>query len=215
MLCGPATPPGITSVGELAVFRREITTGGPDETRALGAALGGVAEPGDAFLLEGQFGSGKTVLVQGLAAGLGVETFVASPSFIIVNQHQGRLPLYHVDLFRLDSLDPELEDTLAELLEAGGVTAIEWPMLLPADLWQGATVLRFSLVDQSTRLIDIETPCQRLARAVDALPAPLNHRGAFRSPKERGSSPPPSPRGRSRHVRASAKGRGSIHAAGD
>jgi tRNA threonylcarbamoyladenosine biosynthesis protein TsaE len=152
-------------VADEPVYRVDISSRSADETRALGAALGRAAEPGDVFLLDGEFGSGKTVLVQGLAAGLDVESFVASPSFIIVNQHQGRLRLYHVDLFRLERLDPELEDTLAELLDAGGVTAVEWSRLLPADLRQGATLLRFSRQDGDTRQIELETPSERLATA--------------------------------------------------
>ncbi|MDP8922902.1 MAG: tRNA (adenosine(37)-N6)-threonylcarbamoyltransferase complex ATPase subunit type 1 TsaE, partial [Chloroflexota bacterium] len=85
----------------------------PDETRRLGAAIGDVAAPGDVLLLEGAFGVGKTALVQGLAAGLGVEGYVSSPSFIMINEHHGRLRLYHIDLYRLEGrFDPETLDAL-------------------------------------------------------------------------------------------------------
>src|SRR5215216_3633982 len=134
--------PGIISVAERSL-RREFVSTSADETRAIGVRLGEAVQPGDVFLLEGEFGSGKTVLVQGLAEGLGVTSYVASPSFVIVNQHTGRLTLYHVDLYRADRLDPELEDTVADVIEAGGVTAVEWPQLLPASLRQGATLIRF------------------------------------------------------------------------
>ena len=134
-------------------------------TRAIGIRLGKVAEAGDLFLLEGEFGAGKTVLVQGLASGLGVETYVSSPSFVIVNQHQGRLPLYHVDLFRIERLDPEIEDTIADVVGAGGVTAIEWPRLVPIDLCRGGTVIRITAGPDDARVIDIETSHARLAQA--------------------------------------------------
>ena len=88
--------------------------------------------PGDVLLLEGAFGVGKTVLVQGLAAGLGVEGPVTSPSFVLMVQHRGRLPLSHIDLYRLDGrLDDEMLDALADAMDAGGVCAVEWPEALP------------------------------------------------------------------------------------
>jgi tRNA threonylcarbamoyladenosine biosynthesis protein TsaE len=150
------------------VLRCEIDSGDPDETRAVGERLGRAAEAGDFFLLEGSFGSGKTVLVQGLAAGLGVPTQVTSPSFVLINQHQGRLTLYHIDLFRAERLDRELEETVADATEAGGVTAIEWPALLPADLRVGATVIRFETGPDERRHLVVETESERLHRAAAA-----------------------------------------------
>jgi tRNA threonylcarbamoyladenosine biosynthesis protein TsaE len=141
----------------------------PDETRRLGAAIGGVATPGDVLLLEGAFGVGKTALVQGLAAGLGVEGYVSSPSFIMINEHRGRLRLYHIDLYRLeDGLDPETLDALDEAFDAGGVSAVEWPDLLPPELRAGATVVTIEPVDETTRAIRVATPSVRLADALRA-----------------------------------------------
>lgn len=153
---------------EKQVLRCRVVTRGPEETRALGVRLGQVAEAGDVFLLEGEFGAGKTVMVQGLAQGLGVATFVSSPSFVIVNQHQGRLTLYHVDLYRIEQHDPEIEATVADLLDAGGVVAIEWPRLLIPELRAEATVVRFSRRDEQQRVLEVETPVARVARAVEA-----------------------------------------------
>ena len=76
--------------------------------RALGRALGKAATSGDRFLLEGPFGAGKTTFVQGLAEGLDVKTPVGSPSFVLETQYRGRLILYHVDLYRLARIEPEL-----------------------------------------------------------------------------------------------------------
>ena len=172
------------------VIEIRLVTCGPDHTRGLGRRLGEVAEAGDAFLLEGEFGSGKTVLVQGLAEGLGVETFVASPSFVIVNQHQGRLPLQHVDLYRVEHLDPELEDTVADALAAGGVTAIEWPQLLPESLRRGGTVIHLSLGEGEERMIVLQTSHERLAWAAEG--------------RERAAYPP-----KVAHGRATTAGRSS------
>ena len=137
-----------------------------DETRRIGRALGEAAEPGDVLLLEGPFGVGKTVLVQGLAAGLGVDGPIASPSFVLMVQHRGRLPLYHVDLYRLDGrLDDEMLDTLADAEDAGGVCAIEWPGALPTDLRAETTTIRIAALDDDTRDLEIESPHARLIAA--------------------------------------------------
>ena len=138
----------------------------PDETRRLGEALGRAAEPGDVLLLDGPFGAGKTVLVQGLAAGLGVVAYVSSPSFIMINEHRGRLPLFHIDLYRIEGrLDPETLDALEEYLRGDGLCAVEWPGLVPPDLRAGASELRFVPLDETTRELRIATPAARLADA--------------------------------------------------
>ena len=152
--------------------RLTITSSSPVQTRALGVALGRAAEEGDVLLLEGPFGAGKTVLVQGLAAGLGVEEYVSSPSFVMINEHRGRLTLYHIDLYRIDGrLDPETLDALEEYMAGDGICAIEWPALIPTELTHGATLLRFRPRGDSVREIDVETPTARLAAAIRPLSA--------------------------------------------
>lgn len=137
-----------------------------DDTRRIGQAIGEAAEPGDVLLLEGELGVGKTVLVQGIAAGLAVEDSVTSPSFVLMVQHRGRLPLYHVDLYRLDGrLDDEMLDALADAEESGGVCAIEWPEALPADLRIGTTSIRIVAIDDGTRELTMESPHERLPTA--------------------------------------------------
>lgn len=147
--------------------RITVRSGSADETRRIGRALGEAARPGDVLLLEGPFGVGKTVLVQGLAAGLGVEGNVTSPSFVLMVQHRGRLPLYHVDLYRLGGhLDDEMLDTLADAEDAGGVCAVEWPEALPPDLRQGTTSIRLAALDDESRELTIESPDDRLPAAI-------------------------------------------------
>src|SRR5213080_325372 len=113
--------------GEVTVRARETTTRDPEETEALGEALGRAARGGELIGLVGELGAGKTCLVRGLARGLGADPDrVHSPSFITVTEYPGgRLPLVHVDLYRLaDPLAEEL--SLREALYGEGVAAVEW-----------------------------------------------------------------------------------------
>lgn len=89
--------------------------------------------------------------MQGLAAGLGAEGRVTSPSFTLINEYHGRLPLYHVDLFRLTQLDLEMEQAIEDCEASEGVTVIEWPDLLPADLKAGALRIDMEVVGDDER----------------------------------------------------------------
>ena len=109
-----------------AVSVGERTSADPAETRSIGRAIGRAALPGTMLALIGPLGAGKTQLAKGVAEGLGVDGVVNSPTFILMNEHVGRLRLYHADVYRLE--DPE-EASAAGLLDerqAGGVTVIEW-----------------------------------------------------------------------------------------
>jgi tRNA threonylcarbamoyladenosine biosynthesis protein TsaE len=97
-----------------------------EETRALGRALGAAAEPGAVVLVRGELGSGKTTLAQGVGEGLGARE-VTSPTFVLVAEHRGRLPLFHVDLYRLDDVDDLGELGLDDVLGQLGVVLVEWP----------------------------------------------------------------------------------------
>jgi tRNA threonylcarbamoyladenosine biosynthesis protein TsaE len=111
----------------------------PEETQALGERLGRILQAGDVISLVGELGAGKTCLVQGLARGLDVpaERRISSPTFTIVNEHFGRLKLYHVDLYRLEQARELEEIGLRDYLEGGGVAVVEWfdrfPDLRPPD----------------------------------------------------------------------------------
>ena len=139
----------------------------PERMRALGKALGRAALPGDRFLLEGPLGAGKTTFVQGLAEGLEVDTPVSSPSFVIENQYRGRLVLYHVDLYRLERVEPELWASLEEHLYGDGVAAVEWAERLPDGLRDGGTLIRIEQLDAGRR-VTLATSEERLAAAARA-----------------------------------------------
>jgi tRNA threonylcarbamoyladenosine biosynthesis protein TsaE len=139
----------------------------PEEMRDFGARLGRAARAGDRFLLEGPFGAGKTTFVQGLARGLDVASPVSSPTFVIETQYRGRLILYHVDLYRLERIEPELLGELEEHLYGEGVAAVEWAERLPPDLLDGSR-LRFELDGDNRRTVTLVDPEDHLAAAASA-----------------------------------------------
>jgi tRNA threonylcarbamoyladenosine biosynthesis protein TsaE len=103
-----------------------IITRTPEETRELGRQVGALAQPGDVYLLCGNLGAGKTCFTQGIARGLGIEEYVMSPSFVIVREHHGRLPLYHIDLYRLEGVDETVDLGMDVYLYGKGVCVVEW-----------------------------------------------------------------------------------------
>jgi tRNA threonylcarbamoyladenosine biosynthesis protein TsaE len=104
----------------------EIITRSPEETQKLGIRLGELAQPGDVYLLTGDLGAGKTCLTQGIAWGLGINEHAVSPTFVIMRELHGRLPLYHVDLYRLDRIEESLDLGLDDYLYGKGVCVVEW-----------------------------------------------------------------------------------------
>ena len=98
-----------------------------EETLALGKELGQKAEKGNIFLLEGDLGVGKTVLAKGFAVGLDIAEPVTSPTFTIVHEYEGRLPLYHFDVYRIGDPDEMYDIGFEEYLYGEGVCLIEWP----------------------------------------------------------------------------------------
>jgi tRNA threonylcarbamoyladenosine biosynthesis protein TsaE len=127
----------------------------PAATRRIARAVGTLAPPGLVLGLEGDLGSGKTCFVQGLARGLGVpaDVYVTSPSYTLVNSYEGRLPLHHVDLYRLGG-GADLEDIgLFDLMTPPAVVAIEWPARMGPDRTAVTLGVRLQVVTASSRRI--------------------------------------------------------------
>lgn len=104
----------------------ELTSHSPEQTQELGRRIGELALPGDVFLLSGELGAGKTCLTQGIAWGLDINEYTLSPTFVIMRELYGRLPLYHIDLYRLDRIEESLDLGLDDYLYGHGVCVIEW-----------------------------------------------------------------------------------------
>ena len=103
-----------------------VITHNPEQTRKLGKLIGRLAQGGDIYLMTGNLGTGKTHLVQGIAFGLGIKDYACSPSFMIAREYQGRLNLYHMDLYRLDQIEEIADLGLDEYFRSDSVCAIEW-----------------------------------------------------------------------------------------
>lgn len=114
----------------------EIKTSTPDQTRQAGQAAALCAAPGTLFLLTGDLGSGKTRFVQGFARGMGVPENcpVTSPTYTLINEYPGRMPVYHADLYRIDDSADADDLGLYEIISGNGVTLIEWAERLDPDL---------------------------------------------------------------------------------
>src|SRR5881409_4242573 len=114
----------------------EVASRSPEDTQAAGERLAGTLGPGDVVALTGELGAGKTCFVQGLARGLGIQGGATSPTFVLVNEYRGRLPVHHVDAYRTESLTELMDLGLLELFDGDGVTLVEWAdklrPLLPA-----------------------------------------------------------------------------------
>lgn len=124
----------------------------------LGRGLGRALKGGEIILLQGDLGYGKTVFARGVAAALGVPPEeVSSPSFTLVHEYRGgRVPLFHVDLYRLDAPEEEVGALgIEDILSAGGVVLVEWGERLPPFLRRGATTIRFHDVGEGSRRIEI------------------------------------------------------------
>ena len=104
----------------------KLVSHSPEETQKIGVRIGGLAQAGDIFLLVGELGAGKTCFTQGIAWGLNIKDYALSPSFVIMRELYGRLPLYHIDLFRLERLEEIEELGLDDYLYGNGVCVVEW-----------------------------------------------------------------------------------------
>jgi tRNA threonylcarbamoyladenosine biosynthesis protein TsaE len=155
-----------------------VITHGPERTQALAAALGRLLVPGDVLVLVGPLGAGKTVFVKGLAQGLAADPAVpvTSPSFTILHEYPGPLPLYHFDFYRL-GCEAELEGLgYEEFFDGPGVCAVEWADKFPRVMSQALMEIHLAPAGESVREITFLLPAagergRELAQALAAFRA--------------------------------------------
>jgi len=137
-------------------------------TRALGGRLAIAARPGDLVCLIGDLGAGKTQLAKGFAAGLAVTDVVASPTFVLMAEYEGRLPLFHLDLYRLADAEDALAGGLLDDRQAGGVVLVEWAERLGSSLPVARLDVRIDGTGEEPRRISLRTADPGYQRFLEA-----------------------------------------------
>jgi len=127
-----------------------------EETAELGVKIGNACKAGTVISLRGSLGAGKTVIAKGIAKSLGIEEAIVSPTFTIIQEYQGRLPLYHMDLYRLSG-DDEFEMIGGEeMLYGDGITLIEWSEKIDDMLPENTIFISLEIKEDQSRVIDIK-----------------------------------------------------------
>ncbi len=148
--------------------QRVVICPDPAATSALGRVLGAVAEAGDLVCLWGDLGAGKTHLAKAFGAALGVTETIISPSFILMAEYEGRLPLFHIDPYRLASAEDALAGGLIDERQASGVTLVEWPERLGDALPLDRLDVRIDGTGDEPRTITLVAWSDRYRRYLEA-----------------------------------------------
>lgn len=149
----------------------QVDTASEEETIALGRRLGENLCAGDVVALIGALGSGKTWFTKGIGLGLGVgsQVVIASPSFTLVNEYQGTLPLYHLDLYRLETISEALFAGLEEYIHTDGVAVMEWADRCPEMLPEKSVRVELVIIDEHRRRITLSGSHSRARDIIEAL----------------------------------------------
>jgi len=147
----------------------KFITHSAEQTQKVGISIGKLAEPGDIFLLIGDLGAGKTCLTQGIAYGLDIQEYTLSPSFVIMRELHGRLPLYHMDFYRLDNIAEISDLGLDDYLFGEGVCVIEWANKGLTVLPEDHLLIGIDYLSDNERSFVIEARGERYIRMVKQL----------------------------------------------
>lgn len=145
---------------------RSVICHSPEETKELGVKIGRLCQPGDVLAFDGDLGAGKTCLIQGLAEGLGVpkDSYVRSPTFTMLNVHQGRISLYHFDFYRLSGIG-ELEGIgYREFIYGDGVAALEWAANIEEAIPVECLRIKIKISGEKEREIEVTATGERYER---------------------------------------------------
>ncbi|MFC2056349.1 tRNA (adenosine(37)-N6)-threonylcarbamoyltransferase complex ATPase subunit type 1 TsaE [Chloroflexota bacterium] len=147
----------------------ELVSQSPEQTQKLGVRIGELTLPSDVFLLVGELGAGKTCLTQGIAWGLGIKEYALSPSFVIMRELYGRLPLYHVDLYRLDRIEESMELGLDDYLYGRGVCVVEWAEKALSILPKKHLLIKIGYLSDTGRSLEMKPNGERYLKIVTQL----------------------------------------------
>jgi tRNA threonylcarbamoyladenosine biosynthesis protein TsaE len=148
---------------------RIVVTTEPAATRALAERLAAASRPGDLLCLVGDLGAGKTQFAKGFAVGLGISDVVSSPTFVLMTEYEGRLPLFHLDLYRLDDAADAMAGGLLDDRQAEGVVLVEWAERLGPALPVARLEVLIDGTGDEARHITLRTEDQDYARYLEAV----------------------------------------------
>ncbi|MBE9503716.1 MAG: tRNA (adenosine(37)-N6)-threonylcarbamoyltransferase complex ATPase subunit type 1 TsaE [Proteobacteria bacterium] len=146
-----------------------------EDTITFGKKLGATLKPGEVIALSGELGAGKTTLVQAIATGLGIpaDIIVCSPSYTLVNEYDGRIPLFHFDLYRLEGAKDINDLGFEEYLEGDGVSVIEWADLAPDLLPAEHLKIVIQIINEDERHIAVSGQGEKYKRVIDRMSSKL------------------------------------------
>lgn len=133
-----------------------FTTHSAEETILLGNKIGQKLKPGDIIAMQGTLAAGKTTITKGIAQALGINDTITSPTFCLISEYYGKMPLYHMDVYRLDSIEDFVNLGTDDMLYGDGVSIIEWSEKIMSELPKRTIVLKITPQEDNSRLIEID-----------------------------------------------------------
>ena len=133
-----------------------FTTSSAEETITLGEKIGRLLKKGDIIAMQGTLAAGKTTITKGIAKALGITDTITSPTFCLISEYQGSMPLYHMDVYRLDGTEDFINLGTDDMLYGDGVSIIEWSEKIMNELPSNTIVLKITPQDDGKRLIEID-----------------------------------------------------------
>jgi tRNA threonylcarbamoyladenosine biosynthesis protein TsaE len=134
----------------------KVITKNTEETYKLGIDISRMLKVGDVINLNGDLGAGKTYFTKGIAKGLGIDDYITSPTFTIVNEYEGRIPLYHFDVYRINDIREMYETGFDEYIYGHGISVIEWGDIISDIIPDYAIKINIRRLDENTREIEID-----------------------------------------------------------
>ena len=133
-----------------------FTTHSPEETVALGVCIGNKLKKGDVIAMQGTLAAGKTTITKGIALALGISETITSPTFCLISEYYGKMPLYHMDVYRLEGGEEFVHLGADAMIYGDGVSIIEWSEKIMEELPSHTIILRLTPKEDGSRLIEIE-----------------------------------------------------------
>ena len=133
-----------------------FVTHSAEETIQLGKKIGSLLQPGAIIAMEGNLAAGKTTITKGIAESLGIEETITSPTFTLISEYEGKMPLYHMDVYRLDSCEDFINLGVEDLMYGEGVSIIEWSERVREKLPKSTITLRLEVREDGGRDITLE-----------------------------------------------------------